>query len=257
MTRPNPPLAPWDGRRVWIVGASSGIGRAVAQALLARGAHLIVSGRSEEALAQLAAGRAHCTPLALDVLSGADVDAAARQVLQGGPPELLVYCAGRYLPMRATALDLGEMLHHDDVNYRGALRVLAAVLPSMLRARRGHVSLVGSLAGYMGLPNGLAYGPTKAALINLAETLHMDLRPHGLGVSIVNPGFVETPMTAVNRFRMPALLTPPQAADAMVRGWSRGDFEIHFPRPFSLAMKTLSLLPFGARRALVRRVTGL
>lgn len=119
------------------------------------------------------------------------------------------------------------------------------------------LSLVASVAGWRGLPQSLAYGPTKAALINLAETLFLDLRPQGVGVSVVNPGFVDTPLTRQNNFAMPALLTPEQAAQAMLRGWERGDFELHFPRRFTLWLKLLRVLPYRWYFPLVHRMTGL
>ena len=167
--------------------------------------------------------------------------------------------------MRATAFDFDVALQHVQVNQVGALVMLDAVLPVLLRQARsrdsalgaGHISLVSSVAGYRGLPQSLAYGPTKAALINLAETLHMDLAPLNIGVSLVNPGFVETPLTAQNTFHMPALTTPEDAAKAMVRGWERGLFEIHFPKRFTLWLKGLRLLGYGAYFAAVRRSTGL
>jgi len=134
------------------------------------------------------------------------------------------------------------------------LAVLDAVLPSFRARGRGHLCLIGSVAGYVGLPNSLAYGPTKAALINLAEALYVDLHPTGLGVSIVNPGFVQTPLTAQNDFHMPALLTPAQAALAIVQGWARGQFEIHFPRRFTLWLKLLRCLPYRLSLPLLQRL---
>ncbi|MCB1982330.1 MAG: SDR family NAD(P)-dependent oxidoreductase, partial [Rhodoferax sp.] len=173
-----------------------------------------------------------------------------------GRIDLAVYCAGTYRALRATAFDLDVALQHQQVNYVGALVLLDAVLPVLLRQGHGHLSLVGSVAGYRGLPQALAYGPTKAALINLAETLYLDLQPRGIGVSVVNPGFVETPLTADNAFRMPALMSPEEAADAIVRGWQRGAFEIHFPKRFTLWLKALRLLAYGPYFAAVRRSTG-
>jgi short-subunit dehydrogenase len=114
---------------------------------------------------------------------------------------------------------------------------------------------VGSVAGYRGLPQSLAYGPTKAALINLAETLYLDLHGKGIGVSIINPGFVQTPLTAANTFDMPALLTPEQAATAIVAGWARGAFEVHFPKRFTLWLKLLRVLPNRAYFKLVSKMT--
>jgi short-subunit dehydrogenase len=113
---------------------------------------------------------------------------------------------------------------------------------------------VGSVAGYRGLPKSLAYGPTKAALINLAEALYLDLRPQGVGVSLISPGFVDTPLTAQNQFKMPALISPQQAAQAILRGWAHGDFEIHFPKRFTLWLKALQLLPYSLFFAATRRL---
>lgn len=253
----NPPLRDWNGRRVWIVGASSGIGQAVAHALHASGAQVTVSARQQEALAMFRAAHSGSQAVPLDVTDAGLVRTAATSVLAGGPLDLVVYCAGYYRPQRATAWSLAEMLRHQEVNYVGALHVLDGVLPALLAQGHGHLALVGSVAGYRGLPQSLAYGPTKAALITLAETLFLDLRDRGIGVSIVNPGFVATPLTAQNGFRMPALMTPEAAARAMLRGWSRGAFEIHFPKRFTLAMKALGLLPFGLYHRAVRRFTGL
>ncbi|MFZ5521132.1 MAG: SDR family NAD(P)-dependent oxidoreductase [Pseudomonadota bacterium] len=255
----NPSLSDWSARLVWIVGASSGIGRATAAALHAQGARVIVSARDAGALQAFVDQHPGAVALPLDVTDAAAVQAAARRVhdLGLGGIGLLLYCAGHYQPLRATAFDLAQMQRHLAVNYQGALHLLAAVLPGMLAARSGHISLVGSVAGYRGLPNSLAYGPTKAALQNLAETLWLDLRAHGVAVSLINPGFVETPLTAGNAFRMPALITPEQAAHHMLQGWARGRFEIHFPRRFTLWLKLLRLLPHGAYFATVRRATGL
>ena len=253
----NPRMAQWAGKRVWLVGASSGIGRATASALHAQGATVIVSARKAQALHAFVATHPGAQALPLDVTDRAAVHAAAAVVAQGGGMDCVVYCAGHYAAQRAVALDLDDLVRHVEVNYVGVLYLLDAVLPHLLAQpaqRRGHISLVGSVAGYRGLPNSLAYGPTKAALINLAETLYTDLCAHGVGVSIINPGFVETPLTEQNQFTMPALITPEVAAQEILRGWARGAFEIHFPRRFTWAMKLLELLPYPVFFAIMRRL---
>jgi NAD(P)-dependent dehydrogenase (short-subunit alcohol dehydrogenase family) len=159
--------------------------------------------------------------------------------------------------MRADGLRLSEWHRHRTVNLDGAMHLLAPLVGPLLARGSGHISLVSSVAGYRGLPGSLAYGPTKAALIHLAEVLHLDLRPRGIGVSVVTPGFVSTPMTAQNDFAMPAMVTPEAAARAMVQGWERGHFMIDFPRRFTRVLALLRLLPYRLYFALVHRATGL
>lgn len=257
----NPPITDWHGKRVWLVGASSGIGRATAELLHARGAQVIVSARQQAALDDFVRTHPGSQACALDVTDADAVSAAAQALLAAGPLDLVCYCAGYYRAQRASRLDLTELLRHLQVNYLGALHVLHAVTPALLHAARTgrapHLSFVASVAGWRGLPRALGYGPSKAALIHLAEALFLDLRPQGVGVSIINPGFVATPMTQGNDFPMPALRTPEQAAQAIVRGWQRGAFEIHFPRRFTCVLKLLRVLPYRWYFALVHRFAGL
>jgi len=253
----NPPIRHWQGLRVWLVGASTGIGRALAEQLHSLGATVIVSARKAEALHDFVSQHPGSMALPLDVTDRPAVQAAAQAALAHGPLDVMCYCAGHYHPMRATAIDLDDLLRHHDINTVGALHVLAAITPSMVACRQGHISLISSVAGYRGLPHSLAYGPTKAALINLAETLYLDLQPSGVGVSVINPGFVDTPLTTHNDFHMPALITPQQAAQAIVQSWAKGEFDIHFPKRFTRVMKLLRLLPYRLYFAAVRRITGL
>ena len=253
----NPPQREWRGRAVWIVGASSGIGRATASALHGVGARVIVSARNEHGLQEFASQHPGALAVAMDAADRASVRLAAQTVLAAGPLDPVLYCAGYYREQRASEFNLDEMLRHQQVNYVGALHVLDAVLPHFIARQAGHISLVSSVAGYRGLPKSLAYGPTKAALINLAETLYLDLLDQRIGVSLICPGFVATRLTAQNQFEMPALITPEQSAHEILRGWAQGKFELHFPRRFTLAMKLLRLLPFRLYRSVVRRATGL
>jgi len=257
----NPRMADWRGRTVWLVGASSGIGRATASALHAQGAKVVVSARSVSALNAFVAEHPGATALPLDVTEAPAVKAAAQSLAAQGALDCVVYCAGHYHAMDATHMDLNDLLRHNQINYLGALYVLDAVLPQVLAqpvdarsGQRGHISLMGSVAGYRGLPKSLAYGPTKAALINLSETLYLDLHAKGVGVSLINPGFVDTPLTQKNEFKMPALISPEQAAQEILQGWARGEFEIHFPKRFTRWMKVLQLLPYPAFFAATRRL---
>ena len=258
----NPHITHWADQVVWLIGASTGIGRATAERLHDAGATVVVSARNVDILAQFTQGRDRASSLALDVTDRAALaDAAGQIVARHGRIDLVFYCAGHYKAQRATAFDLAEMLKHQQVNLTGALYTLDAVLPQLQKqaaaGQPAHISLVASVAGYRGLPNALAYGPTKAALINLAEVLYLDLQPKGIGISVINPGFVETPLTAGNTFTMPALITPAEAAREIVAGWETGRFEIHFPKRFTLWLKALGFLGDGAYFAAIRRSTGL
>jgi NAD(P)-dependent dehydrogenase (short-subunit alcohol dehydrogenase family) len=258
----NPRIDNWQGHTVWLVGASTGIGRATAALLHARGANVVVSARKQGELQAFADAHPGSLALPLDATDHAAMQAAATQIVAThGRIDLAMYCAGTYSAMRATDFKLAEALHHVRVNYDGALVMLDAVLPTLLaQAKAGkpaQISLVSSVAGFRGLPQSLAYGPTKAALINLAETLYLDLQPQGVAVSVINPGFVQTPLTAQNQFKMPALLTPEQAAEEILKGWEAGAFEIHFPKRFTGWLKAMRHLPYAAYFAAVRRSTGM
>lgn len=237
----NPRLRDWHGKTAWLIGASSGIGAATASALHAAGARVIVSARQAALLDEFVAAHPGSRALPLDVLDLPALQAAATEV---GPVDLCVYCAGYYRAMSATSFDLADARRHLEINFNGALHLLDALLPQLLTAGRGHLSLISSVAGYRGLPKALAYGPSKAALTHLAEALYLDLHPRGIGVSVIHPGFVKTPMTAQNDFHMPAEISPEQAARAILDGWADGDFEIHFPKRFTRFMKALRQLPY-------------
>jgi short-subunit dehydrogenase len=168
--------------------------------------------------------------------------------------DLVIYLAGDYVPMRAADFDLTAAEKVVTVNFNGGMRLAATVLPDLQLG--GGIVFVASVAGYRGLPKALAYGPGKAALIHFAECLHLDLAPQGIGVWLINPGFVATRLTARNDFAMPALLTPEQAALATIDGLKSGKFEIHYPKRFTRVMKLLALLPYAWYFPLIRRLTG-
>lgn len=251
----NPPIRQWKGKTVWIIGASSGIGRATAAALHREGACVIVSARKVAALDDFVREHSGSQAVPLDATDRHAVLDAARQLQAVTPLDVVMYCAGHYEAMRSDALNVDDMVQHMQVNYVGALHVLEAVLPALFARGTGHISLVGSVAGYRGLPQSLAFGPTKAALANLAETLYLDLHDKGIAVSLVSPGFVETPLTAHNEFPMPALISPEIAAQEILKGWATGEFEIHFPKRFTRIMQFLRVLPYKAYFSAVKRVT--
>jgi NAD(P)-dependent dehydrogenase (short-subunit alcohol dehydrogenase family) len=259
----NPRIDTWAGRRVWVVGASSGIGAELARALHRRGARVAVSARRREALQALFESAPDGQPsaalqvLPLDVNDSAAVSAAAATLQASwGGIDLVLWVAGIYQPMRAQNFELDRARAMLQTNLVAVYSALDAVLPMLLTQGRGAIALVSSVAGYSGLPQSLAYGPTKAALINLAETLYLDLHPLGIGVHLINPGFVDTPATAGNTFPMPALITAQDAAEATLAGLEAGRFEIHFPARFTLWLKFARILPYRLYFGLIRRITG-
>jgi short-subunit dehydrogenase len=256
----NPPINDWKGKRVWLIGASSGIGLALARTLIARGAKVAVSARNADALHELAAGTrpASVLPLPLDATCIDQLQGALREMIDAwGGVDIALFLQGTHEPVRAWTLDSGVAHRLVETNLLSVLDSLAVVLPQMLRQGSGGIAICSSVAGYRGLPTSLVYGATKAALINLAETLYMDLSPRGIAVWIVNPGFVKTPLTDRNEFRMPALISPEEAAAQIVAGLASGRFEIHFPKRFTRWLRLLRLLPYGLYFRLVRRATGL
>lgn len=254
----NPRITDWRGKRVWVIGASSGIGRATAQLLLAHGAAVAVSARSAGKLDAIAGAAGQTLALALDVTDHDSVVRASAAVFkEWGGIDLVLLVAGGYNEMRADSFNLDAANALIDLNLRGAFNCIDVVLPQLLAQGAGGIGIVASVAGYSGLPRALVYGPTKAALINLAESLYLDLRPLGIAVYQINPGFVETPLTAHNAFPMPALMTADAAARALVEGIERGQFHIHFPRRFTNTLRLARLLPYRLYFWLVHKVTGL
>jgi len=242
----------------WITGASSGIGRALALRMAADGWTVCASARGAEALAALereGGGRIHAVPL--DVTDLAAVKAAVAGMLaRHGRIGLAVLNAGTYIPDSAATFDSADFRRTYELNVMGAVHCLDAVLPHFIDRRAGHVALVASVAGYRGLPSAMAYGSSKAALIHLAESLRFEGDKHGFGVTIVNPGFVKTPLTDKNRFPMPFIVTAEQAADYMAEGLRKRDFEIVFPGRMAALMKTLKGLPYRLYFPAVHKTTG-
>jgi short-subunit dehydrogenase len=254
----NPRIGSFAGRRVWVIGASYGIGAEIARELLARGARVALSARKRDLLAQVA-GDAHDALIAeLDITDRESIGRAARAIeARWGGYDLALIVAGTHLAMRAQTWDLASAKQLLDVNLIGVLNCLDAIIPTLLQQRSGGVGIVSSMAGYFGLPKSLIYGASKAALINLAESLYGDLHPDGISVYLINPGFVDTPLTQKNDFSMPALMTADAAARATLDGIAAGRFEIHYPKRFTAWFKLLRMLPYRLQFAAVRRVTGL
>ena len=250
----NPPIRDWKSQKVWVVGASSGIGRALAEALVLAGARVAVSGRRAQALTEISPAPFLCLPC--DVSEPKSIEAAIAQLRAADAlPDVVFWVAGVYHPMASQALMLDAVRETFEINtlagYSGLKLMLQAWESEPGRPR--HWSWVSSVAGYRGLPQAAAYGASKAALTYLAEVNHLELKSRGIAVSVVNPGFVETRLTARNNFTMPAIITPEQAARATLDGMARGQFEIHYPKRFTRWLKFLRLLPYGLYFKLVQR----
>ena len=243
---------PW--KTAWVTGASAGIGRELVLRLARNGVRVAASARSADKLDELARVEKNILAVPLDV-TGADVAAAhARVVKDLGAIDLAILNAGVWHPMRSSAYDASLALQSMDVNYNGIVKALEPLIAGMIAANKGHIALVASVAGYRGLPMAAAYAPSKAAVISLAEVLRLELPRHGIVVSLVNPGFVETPMTAVNQFPMPYILTADDAAERIIHGLARAKFEIAFPWQLVAMLKLLRILPNSVYLRLAGRI---
>jgi len=249
-----------DRSVAWVTGAGKGIGRAVATRLARDGWRVAASARTVSELESLAkehpGGTIHVFPL--DVT---DQVAAANAVIEiedaMGPIDLALLNAGTHEPDSAFEFSASSVRQIMETNFMGTVNCMAPVLSRFVERSGGHIAVVASLAGYRGLPKAAGYCASKAALINLCEALKPELDAVGVRLTLVNPGFVKTPLTDRNTFDMPFLMPVEKAADAIVNGLKRSAFEISMPWPFTLIMKTMRWLPnrlyFAAMRRMISR----
>ena len=252
----NKPITSFENLKVWVIGASSGIGEACARQLLEKGAKVILSARRKENLQAIAAkfDANNSLIIPVDVNSSEEVRAGYDNIKkEWGQIDLLLYVSGIYEPIRASNIDLERVERTVRTNIMGPMVACATVLPDLIGNQAGGVAIVSSVAGYSGLPKSLAYGPTKAALINFCESLYYDLKPAGVSVYMINPGFVKTEATAKNDFHMPGLIGSEEAALHILNGMARGDFDIHFPKGFTRFLKFLRILPYPVYFYLLRK----
>lgn len=231
----------FKGKRYWLVGASEGLGLALARKLSAAGAELILSARTAEALQTAAATLpGPATILPVDASSTESVQAAAAQL-----PDLdgMVFLAGVYWPMRAQDWNAEQAEAMANINFTGCVRAVGAALPGMVARNRGHIVITGSLSGFRGLPGAIGYAASKAGTMVLAESLYADLRKTGVTVQLANPGFIRTRLTAKNDFTMPFIMDPDAAAEIMFRHMAQGGFKISFPTVFSCLFRGGNFLP--------------
>lgn len=237
------------GKRCIITGASSGIGLELARELARRGWSLALLARRADLLEQLAAelklaGR-EVVAIPCDVTDSEAVQQAVEQgeALLGGPFELAIANAGIGVPSHGANFKLPEAELMIKVNVLGVMYLFAAVVPGMVERRSGHFVGVASVAGYRGLPSSSVYSCSKAAMHSFLEASRIELLPYDVQVTTVNPGFVTTPMTEKNRFKMPFLMDAPKAARIIADGIDRRQRVIEFPLRMSLLMKFTRLLP--------------
>lgn len=233
---------PWT--TAWVTGASSGIGRVLALQLAEAGVKVAVSARSADKLAELQSENSNIKAFPLDVTDAAAVKNVASAIIEDfGALDLAVLNAAVWQPMGAADFDTATAIEAMNVNYNGVVLPLSVLMPQMMARGSGHLALLGSVAGLRGLPKSVAYAPTKAAVISLAETLKLDLERSGVKISVINPGFVDTPMTRINTFPMPFMVTAQDASERMISGLKRGSFEIGFPWPTFKGMKLFRKMP--------------
>ena len=231
----------WSGKRYWLIGASQGLGHALAKTMSENGVELIVSARSEGPLKTL------CDSLpgkacyyTMDIQNGDEVKNVSREI---GAVDGVVFLAGVYWPMDSQEWDSDKVEQMCDVNFLGAARVLGQVLPNMVKAGKGHVVLTGSLAGYRGLPSSIGYGASKAGIMHLAEGMYADLRKTNIKVQLINPGFIETRLTQKNKFKMPFIMSADKASKIFFQFMSTPKFKKDFPFMFSLFFRLGRFLP--------------
>ena len=240
----------------WITGASSGIGAALAQELAERGWTVAISARRQSELSTIAAANERIHAYVCDVTdreamrkTAADIEAAH------GPIALAVLNAGIYLPTNLPEFDADLFDRSFEVNLGGVVNGLNALVPGMVQRGEGHISFVASVTGYGGLGTSAAYGATKAALLNMAESMAMDLRANGVHVSSIAPGFVRTPATNSNEFPMPFIIEAEAAAKRIADGLARNKTHIAFPKRFTFLLRLINLLPRSLYVKLVGKVT--
>ncbi|MEL6437532.1 MAG: SDR family NAD(P)-dependent oxidoreductase [Pseudomonadota bacterium] len=253
-------VSPGDGV-VWITGASAGIGRALALKMAEDGYSVVASARSEDKLASLVD---EATSLRGSIVSApcdvTDRDGMAQAVAgieaEHGPIRLAVFNAGNYWPTRGEALDIDAFRNNYEVNVFGVLNGLVPAVERMKHHGKGQIAVVGSVSGYTGLPAASAYGACKAAVNNMAESLLFDFEKMNIRIQVMNPGFIDTPLTGKNDFEMPYLMPVDKAVERMIAGFERGPFEVSFPRRFTWQLKILRLLPHSIYFWIMKRSTG-
>jgi short-subunit dehydrogenase len=231
----------WRGKTYWLIGASEGLGAALAEKLSRAGAHVVLSARSEDKLIELSDRLpGPSTVQAMDVSDLGSLRAAAEAI---GPVDGVVYLAAVYWPMRSQDWNAEEAEAMADINFTGLVRAMGVVVPDMVARNSGHVVVTGSLSAFRGLPGSIGYSAAKAGTLSLAECMYADLRKTGVQVQVVNPGFIRTRLTDKNDFKMPFIMDPEEVAQVMFEHMNTDRFKTSFPRPFSWLFRLGAVLP--------------
>ena len=232
-------------KKIWITGASSGIGKAVAEKFAYEGWKVAVSARRKELLDELAKNP-NIKSFPLYVTNRSQINKIFKNITdEFGDLDLCLFSSGTYEPKYEQSIDPDKIKNVMNVNFLGVIDCVKSVEDYFKNRRSGHISIVSSIAGYRGLPNSSGYGPSKAALTNFSESIYFDFKKFGVRVSVVSPGFIKTPLTDKNEFPMPFLKTPEYAAEKIFNGLVKGNaFEIHFPKGLTLTLKFLRILPY-------------
>ena len=232
-------------KKIWITGASSGIGKALAEKFASEGWKVAASARRKEILDEMA-NNENIYSYPLDVTNQNQVNDIFTKIMNDfGNLDLCVFSSGTYDPKLEQEINIKQNKFVMETNFFGVLYCIKSVEKYFKDRKEGHISIVSSIAAYRGLPNSSGYGPSKAALTNLAESLYFDFKKHNVRISLVSPGFIKTPLTDKNEFPMPFIKSPEFAAEKMFNGLTKGSsFEIHFPKQLTLLLKFLRILPY-------------
>ena len=242
-------------KKIWITGASSGIGKAVAEKFAKEGWKVAVSARRKELLDELAKNE-NISSFPLDVTDRFQINNTFKNILnEFGELDICLFSSGTYEPKDEQNIDPDKIKNVMNVNFLGVIDCVKTVEDYFKDRKTGHISIVSSIAGYRGLPNSSGYGPSKAALTNFCESIYFDFKKFGVRVSIISPGFIKTSLTEKNEFPMPFLKTVDYAADKIFNGLVKSNsFEIHFPKGLTLTLKFLRILPIKVYLFLVDKL---
>jgi len=241
-------------KKIWITGASSGIGKALAEKFALEGWRVAVSARRKEILDEMA-NNENIFSYPLDVTNQIQLNEISSKIINDfGGLDLCVFSSGTYDPKLEQEINIKQNKFVMETNFFGVLYCIKSVEKYFKDKKDGHISIVSSVAAYRGLPNSSGYGPSKAALTNLSESLYFDFKKYNVRISLVSPGFIKTPLTEKNKFPMPFIKSPEFAAEKMFNGLTKSTaFEIHFPKELTLFLKLLRILPYRAYLFLINR----